>query len=217
MSRTRNRLAVLAAVAALLAAAVPAAAATYLAQSAFSAGDEGWRLTSTIGYNGPVSWSNTGGNPGGFIYGQDPDTGAFGFLAPAKFRGPMGAAFHHELYFDVAAYQQPEGPTSWLGISGTNGLDLVCDYASPAAPMTWYRRTVWMNAAAGWTVVGTGLAATDAQILSVLQDLDGLAICAEFLQGLPTDVSGLDNVTLTPEPATLALVALGGLALLRRR
>ena len=217
MSRTSRCLAVVAAVAACLASAVPAAAATYLAQSTFGTGADGWRLTSTLGYDGPVSWSNTGGNPGGFIYGQDPDTGAFGFLAPAKFRGPVAAALHHELYFDVAAYQQPDGPTSWVGMRGTNGLELVCSYASPAAPMTWYRRTVWMDATGGWTVVGTGLPASDAQILSVLQNLAGLAICAEFVEGFPNDISGLDNVTLVPEPATLALVGLGALALWRRR
>ena len=45
-------------------------------------------------------------------------------------------------------------------------------------------------------------------MLSMLSSLDGLVIAAEFRADLPDNVSGLDNVNMMPEPATLALLAL---------
>lgn len=187
------------------------------ASSTFDSGDDGWRLVSTLGYNGPVSWLSTGGNPGGFIYGQDPDTGAFGFAAPAKFLGDKSAAYGTNLTFDIAAYTQPQGATSWVGLSGA-GHQFVCNYAVPGSPYpAWHSRGVTLHENSGWADVNTGLPPTHQQMLAMLANLNGLVIAAEFRGDLPDDVSGLDNVNMLPEPACLMLVALGGLVARWRR
>jgi len=194
---------------------VAIATAAPIASSTFDTGDEGWRLVSTLGYDGPVVWTDTGGNPGGFIYGQDPDTGAFGFGAPSKFLGDVSDAYGQALDFDVAAYQQPDTATNWVGIRGA-GYELICYYNVPATPYPdWYARSVVMDENSGWVDVGTGQPATQAAMLATLADLEGLVILAEFVDGLETDISGLDNVILMPEPTSLALFALGGLLPMR--
>lgn len=191
-----------------------ASGTTPIASSTFDSGGEGWRLLSTLGHNGPVIWSLTGGNPGGFIHGQDPDTSAFGFAAPAKFLGSISAAYGHPLTFDIASMLMPEQPTSWVGLRGTNGLELVCSYAAPTSVYpAWHSRSIGMSEAAGWVRVTDGQPPTYAQFSSVLSDLEGLVIGAEFVDGFTNDISGLDNVSLVPEPVTLSLLALGGLAM----
>ena len=64
--------------------------------SAFDAGAEGWSIVSfgdltnndyTVVGTYPVTYSATGGNPGGYINSMDPDGGDFTFSAPAAFLG----------------------------------------------------------------------------------------------------------------------------------
>ena len=197
--------------------ACTAAMAGEIASSTFDTDDEDWRLVSTLGYDGPVDYSATGGNPGGFIYGQDPDTGAFGFGAPSDFLGPISAAYGHELTFDVASYQTPDVSTSWVGMRGVNDLELISYYNAPtSAYPAWHSRSVSMVETA-WVRVSDGQPPTYAQFMSVLNDLDGLVILAEFVEGLETDISGLDNVVLVPEPTTALLLVAGGLLAARRQ
>ena len=200
-------------------AAGPAGAADFIASSTFDTSAEGWRLVSTLGYDGPASHSTTGGNPGGLIYGQDPDTGAFGFGASDDYLGDISDAYGDELTFDVAAYQLPDQPTSWVGMRGVNGLELICTYPSPTSVYpSWHSRSIGMTEGAGWVRVSDGLPPTYGQFTSVLDNLDDMVILTEFVEGLDTDISGLDNIVLTPEPTTLSLAALGfATALLRRR
>ena len=80
----------------------------------------------------------------------------------------------------------------------------------------WYSRSLTLHESAGWVDLDTGFAPTHQQMLDVLSDVNGIVIAAEFIDGLETDVSGLDNVVLAPEPATVILL-LPGLALLRKR
>ena len=203
---------------ALLLASMQAAHADPIASSTFETGDDGWKVVSTLGYEGPVTWSATGGHPGGFIWAQDPDTGAFGFAAPAAFLGNVSAAYGHDLTFDVAAYQPPDQPTSWVGMRGTNGLELICHYGTPTSVYpAWHGRAIGMTEDGGWIRVSDGQPPTSGQFASVLASLDGLVILAEFVEGLPTDVSGLDNVILLPEPATLGLLLMPAAAALLAR
>jgi len=159
------------------------ASADPIASSTFNTGSEGWLLVSTIGYSGSVTWTNSGGNPGGFIYGQDPDAGAFGFSAPSKFLGNVSGAYNQPFSFDVAAYTQPDaGAVGWVGISGPVG-DFVCDYAVPTLPHpTWYSRSILLHESAGWTNASNGQPITHDQMVQTLADMDGLVIAAEFVR-----------------------------------
>lgn len=56
---------------------------------------------------------------------------------------------------------------------------------------------------------------TDGTWEDILANVTMLRIDAEFTSG--DDAFAFDNVELTPEPATLTLFVLGGMALVRRR
>jgi hypothetical protein len=200
------------------------AGAAPLAESTFSLNDEGWSVVTTLDYSGPATYSSTGGNPGGFIYAQDPDTGAFGFLAPATFLGDKSAAYGQTFSFDVAAYDTPSNPTSWVGLySDTGGpggaaIWLARDYTAPTSTYpTWHSRSVVLDESDGWVDVDTGFSVSQAVFQDVLADLDAVVITTEFVEGLETDISGLDNVVMMPEPATMGLLAAGLAAVLARR
>jgi hypothetical protein len=187
-----------------------------IATSTFSSNAEGWAVVSTIGYYGSPTYSPTGGNPGGYIYAVDPDTGAWGFAAPSKFLGNVSAAYGQPFSFDIAAYNTPEHATAWVGIQGA-GYQFICLYDAPASASTWYSRSVSMTETAGWVDPDTQMPPTYAEMMAVLSSLDGLVITAEFLEGLENDISGLDNVVLTPEPTTLMLLAVAVPVLMRSR
>ncbi len=74
-----------------------------------------------------------------------------------------------------------------------------------------------MHENAGWFNPDTGIAPTHQQMLAALTNLNGLVIAAEFVYGLEDDISGLDNVVLIPEPATLFLLAMGASILRKKR
>jgi len=192
------------------------AASAQLVISTFDTGDEGWQVVSTLGYIGPVSWSSAGGNPGGFIYASDPDTGAWGFAAPAKFLDDKSAIFGGALVFDVATDVADPGD-GWVGISGA-GMEFVCGYAPPESVYPdWYTRSIALDSSAGWYDPDTFEPATDGQLFLVLKSLDGLVITGEFIAG--PDQGALDNVMLIPEPGSLVLLATGlaAYALTKRR
>ena len=201
----------------VLLAGASAGRADPVASSTFDAGDEGWKVVSTLGYYGSPSWAATGGNPGGFIYAVDPDTGAFGFAAPAKFLGDVSAAYGTPLSFDIAAYDTPDAATGWVGLEG-GGHTLIWHFPAPSTIYPdWHSRSVNMTETGGWEHLDSGLPPTHAEMVELLDDLDGMVITAEFIEGLPNDISGLDNVILAPEPTALAALAAASVALIARR
>ncbi len=62
---------------------------------------------------------------------------------------------------------------------------------------------------------GAAVTATDAQIQAVLNDLRYIGVSTDIAGG--GDTTYLDNVNAVPEPTTIALLGLGGAALLRKR
>ncbi len=184
-----------------------------IATSGFDNNDEGWLVVSTLGYVGSPTYSSSGGNPGGCIYASDPDQGAWGFAAPAKFLGDVSDAYGTVFSFDIST-DNLEGDTGWVGLQGS-GMEFVAPFDAPLTTWTWYERSVTLTETAGWIDPDTLLPPTKAQMQDVLSDLTALVITAEFASD--ADMGGLDNVNLVPEPTMLALVGLGALGLIRRR
>ena len=176
-----------------------------IASSTFDSDADGWEVISTLGYVGPVTYSAIDGNPGGFIYATDPDTGAWGFSAPSKFLIGAASAYGGELSFDIAAIGAT-GSQSWVGISGA-GLEFVHAFAVPTLDYpVWYNHTIGLVETAGWFDPTTLNAPTQVQMQTILANLDFLVIDAEFANG--PDIAGIDKVVLVPEPSLMLLLLL---------
>jgi hypothetical protein len=197
---------------ALLAAAAACAPAAWAATSSFDAGTEGWAALGDA--TGPVTWTATGGNPGGHVVIDDATNGGITyFVAPAAFLGDRSAALGSLLRFDLmqvysgGANQFNAVDLKLIG----NGQTLVLDTANNPANGSWTSYAVPL-AAGSWRVnTLNGAVATQAQLAATLGNLTALHIRAEYQSG--ADVGHLDNVALVPEPGTWGLLA-AGLALL---
>jgi Laminin B (Domain IV) len=181
--------------------------------STFDADSDGW---SAIGdFAAPVQWVAAGGNPGGHI--EIPDAvlgGVTFFVAPAKFLGDKSVAIGSALTFDLqqlisgGANQFDDSDVTLSG----NGITLVYNLPSNPAIGSWTSYSVPLTAS-GWTVNTLGgAAASDAQFQQVLAALTQLRIRAEYQTGPDTGL--LDNVSLVPEPTSVAMLLLGLLILM---
>ncbi len=196
------------ATAALALAALPLHAAI----STFDAGPEGWSARGDV--EGTLSWSATGGNPGGHAFIDDLTIGGVTyFVAPAAFLGNQAAALGTNLTFDLkqvypgAANQFDTADVILRG----GGLVLVYDTPQNPANGAWTSYAVPLSAP-GWKLNSlAGAAASADQLATALSSLTALEIRAEYQTG--ADVGHLDNVALVPEPGTWAMLA-AGLAML---
>ena len=198
--------------------------------STFTTSNEGWSVVSfsdlassnynVIGTYG-VTYSATGGNPGGYISSMDPDGGDFTFSAPAAFLGNQAAAlgtlFSYDLNYTTTVNFQT---TDVLFFGGGERLLWQSNPAFVPTP-AFTTGSFLLSPSAQWHVnTTTGATATTADFQTVFGNLTGLYIRGEYASG--PDNTGLDNVRLVPEPGTWALVitagaALAGLARRRRR
>jgi len=193
-------------------AALAACSCTQAATSRFDTGTEGW--TAVGDFAAPLTWSTTGGNPGGHVFIPDQVVGGVTyFVAPIAFLGDKSAAFGTNLTFDLMQVY-PGGSNQFnerdVVIEG-GGLAIAYD-TSPNPPNgSWASYAVPLSTG-GWRLNSlSGAVATDQQILSVLSSVTSLRIRAEFQTG--ADTGRLDNVSLVPEPGRALLLA-GGLAAL---
>lgn len=202
MNGTRLRISALAF---LFAASLPTLAAT----STFDSDAEGWSAQGDI--EGPLTWSATGGNPGGNVFIDDLTTGGVTyFVAPALFHGNFAGAFGTQLTFDLMQ-RYPGGANQFndedVILSG-GGLTVVYDTANNPVNNGWTSYSVPLSPT-GWRLnTLSGSAPTEEQFLAVLSNLSSLRIRAEYQTG--ADIGHLDNVALVPEPTT-ALMLLSGI------
>lgn len=187
-------------------------AAAQAATSNFSTDAEGWFAQGDT--SGALTWVASGGNPGGHVRVTDAVTGGVTyFVAPSIFLGNKSAAFGTHLTFDLqqvytGGANQFNSPDVILQGAG---LTLVYDTATNPANGAWTSYSVQLNGS-GWRLNDlSGAAASGAQLMAVLTNLNTLKIRAEYQTG--ADTGKLDNVSLVPEPSTYAMFAAGILAL----
>ena len=214
----------------LLAVAAPGALAAGVYVDGFdgAANPSGWEYAAADNY-----LLTTGGNPDGMLQGTGwgfnyPELRT-GWGATTPFHGDYRAAGVDGISMDLTTYDAP----SWAmdGQNGFTGLLILFGQGMAASmPMNvhmldshagWHNVSVAIPSAdtsavpAGWTdYYGAGLdwntLITGIEQVQINYLADGSGI------GMNFDL-GVDNIALTPEPTSLALLALGGLALIRRR
>jgi len=114
----------------------------------------------------------------------------------------------------IAMYSRGDGDVFTRGFDGTSEYGLIGDWGNPAHDKLFIARTAVNTFEAGYydgatrTVLGTRTPtyANEADVVGFYADVRGAGV-----------LGNLDNLTIIPEPATIALLGLGGLALLRRK
>lgn len=206
-----------------------ALALTTVAQAAhivdtFDSGANGW---TAVDVAAGVSWSSTGGNPGGHIVIADDQTNWAYFRAPGSYLATP-AMYGGALQFDLrhTSSTTPAGYRVRVALQGA-GFTLINESTIPTT--SWQSYGFTLSETAGWRKFSnlnqnysTGAPTpTAAEMQSVLGGMTGLFIAADYNDETvpPRDVTYLDNVSLevVPEPATMTVLGLGAAALLRRR
>ena len=185
--------------------------------STFDTGLDGWTHAPGGDADTTVTYSATGGNPGGAAVLTDAGEGTSDyFLAPAKYLGNDSADLNGKFSFQLNDSSSIDDLTTPLLVI----TDAAGDTLSHLTPSTFtsgsYNSVSFtLNQNGGFTytpVGGSGAAATLANFQTVLANTASLVILGDFHTG--TETAFLDNVALVPEPGTLAFVGLGIVAAL---
>ncbi|MBN1806254.1 MAG: hypothetical protein JW837_13485 [Sedimentisphaerales bacterium] len=202
--------------------------------STFDSGSEGWvqlEINNTpmtyniIGAN-PVGWSSSGGNPDGHIWGNDFSDQGWSFGAPSDYRGDKSAYYGGTIEFDLLSTPttQPALAVSLLWLRSSSVLLIFTDTKqAPGSLYTHYEMV--LEPAEGWSAVAlnpsTGLPsgsfapATETDFLTTLSNLTSVEVRGDWVNG--NETSRLDNFSMVPEPATICLLAIGSLVLIRKK
>lgn len=181
-----------------------------LSVSTFDTGLDGWTL---IG-SGKLSHRTTGGNPGGFArFDDESGTAGDGWIsAPAAFLGDWSSLDGvGTLSWDHIILDPGGGPTILRGAAYFSG-----PAGSASFQSNQYFTTSWQTFSAPidrsrWTVTGSWP--------NLLANVTFLRIRIEAAHnaGPTLDKTGIDSVSLIPEPSCFTLVTLAGTGLLLRR
>jgi hypothetical protein len=167
----------------------------YIAKSNFNENTDGWLVANTRSNREfDPSYSATDGNPDGYLSHYDfVGHSTWYWQAPEKFLRNVTRAYGETLTFDLiqsGVDSQFDDPDVLLE---GQGITLVFDTAENPG-MSWTHYRIVFDESAGWTNKETQLAATRAELLTVLSALDKLWIRGEYRVG--GDTGGLDNVAL---------------------
>ncbi len=173
----------------------------------------------------------TGGNPDGFLHGTGwgfnyPELRT-GFGAATPFHGDYRAAGVDGMSMDLTTFYAP----SWA-MDGAPGFTGTLVLFGPGMAAATPLNASMFDSHAGWHNISVAIPSADTSTPAGWYDYFGggldwntLMTGVEQVQvnyfdgfgaGMNFEV-GVDNLALTPEPTSLALLALGGLALIRRR
>jgi hypothetical protein len=192
----------------------PTPAPASLVMSTFDMDRDGWATTFGAANGTGSMWQSMGGNPGGYV--GSPDTGAQSGWSFAQdggtFAGNRSAAYGGVINYDLISQGAIATRFSAedVRLSG-GGLTLVID-AGVLPTTSWETYSVSLLASAGWRVNTLGgLAATEAQMMTVLGSLTGIRIRGDYMTDF--DTTGLDNVALVavPEPAAVWMLGTAGM------
>src|ERR1043166_7150937 len=160
--------------------------------SDFATNADGWTAPNALGPTF-LGYTNTGGNPNGFVYAQTPGSIPLGagvlwipyFLnAPAKFLGSKGAYYGGGIAFDATqtvtgTATQVAATAVMTDVSGISYYYYPVTFFKPPSFGSWQTFEIPLSASTGeWKTSNsaTGTAATAAQIQSVLNNLNTLQI-----------------------------------------
>ena len=183
--------------------------AATLAETTFDAGPSGWRILdfSTSGqYLTPsstlnVTWSSSGGSPGGHIFAADPTMGIFLFDAPTNFHGDFSAAYGGVLEFDLASTRQDWTNDNVVVLVGrlTNGVQsAIVAQVQPLPTAAWGHYAIGLVARKFRLHNKQGPPVSLADFRSVLSNVVALRISGEY-GSVVVETTRLDSVRITTQ------------------
>ncbi len=168
-------------------------------ESRFEEGHDGWRVTGDVEEETTKpTYHNEGGNPGGYLSGEDKEKGQTWFwIAPDKFLGDkssyLGGSLTYDLKQEPATNLFEREDVTLAGPERT--LHYKYSEKSDYPDTTWTHYEVPLRPDE-WMVKGSDDTATSRQMRAVLSELENIHIRGEYRAG--NDVGGLDNVILRP-------------------
>ena len=152
--------------------------------STFDLGDEGWRA----GKDATLSWREEGGNPGGFLLGEDQGSGqTWYYVSPASWSGDWTYYIGGTLRFDLVEIDSGNGSPTFgdvVRIYGRDGSYLSWSGDPPGG--SWTRRQV--------PLVPSSFKEVGGSFESVMRGVSEVWIRGEYSN--MRDVGGLDNVVV---------------------
>jgi len=156
--------------------------------SCFDLGDEGWRE----GRDVSLSWSEAGGDPGGFLLGDDRGSGqTWYYVSPPSWAGNWTPYVGGTLSFELKVVDSGNGSSIFgdvVRIYGRDGSYLSWSCDPPGA--SWTRRQVYL--------VPSSFRESGKSFDSIMRDVSEVWIRGEYSN--MKDAGGLDNVMVTLGP-----------------
>ncbi|MFI3119176.1 MAG: laminin B domain-containing protein [Methylococcaceae bacterium] len=163
--------------------------------STFDTDQEEWRFENDVK---PLVWRSEGGNPAGFLEGEDIGDGrTWYFVTPDSWKGDW--SIYKKLSFDLKQVGNGSGfQDDDLIIVGKNGQSLYWKgERDPAENWTFYSISLDPST----------FKVTKAKYNSIIKNVDKVMIRGEFISG--NDVGGIDNVIVSESPDTIHGTTLG--------
>jgi len=160
------------------------------AKDDFESSAAGWIMTDDKGDHA-VTYSQTGGHPGGMVSAVDNADHTWFFTAPAKYTGDASKLYGGVLRFDLKVTEITDG-FNWNDVMIYSGDVVIVYDCSPDPSTAWTSYEVPL-VEGNWKIGSLqGLAASKEQLKQVLANITRLQIRGEYNTG--SDTGMLDNV-----------------------